>query len=67
MQTTNRLFWTSIIACLYCSFIGGWAMAMAFLMMASMFLCTELILKEMRNGKCKEGKPDQKSAVVETP
>lgn len=48
MKTTNMLYWTSIFACLYCAATGGWAMAMAFLMMSSMFLCTEIIVKELR-------------------
>lgn len=66
MKTANFMYWVTIVLSFFCSFTGNWQMSMGFLGIAAIFQCTELIIKEIRNGKCKEGSDNSSSAVVET-
>lgn len=66
MKTANLMYWVNIVGSFIGSFMGSWMMAMGFLVLAGMFQCTGLILKEIQNGKREEGNSNSSSSVVET-
>lgn len=66
MKTANIMYWVNIVFAIVSSTLGSWIQATVFLAIASMFMCTELIIKEIHNGKRKTGESNSPSSVVET-
>lgn len=66
MKTANIMYWVNIVFAVVTATLGSWIQATVFLAIASMFMCAELIIKEIRYGERKEGKSNETTSVVET-